>query len=61
MQKIQPEKAIEILREHGMDVTVEQAKLILDFFCKLANIALTQSLENEDSRFIHPRKHGRTG
>jgi hypothetical protein len=61
MQNIQPEKAIEILGKHGVDVTVEQAKLILEFFCKLANIALTQSLENENCGFIHSSEHGRTG
>ena len=44
MDKIQPEKAVEILQEHGMKVTVEQAKIILDFLRKLASIAIDQYL-----------------
>jgi hypothetical protein len=38
------EKAIEILRKHGLKVTTEQARLILEFLRKLADIAVTQYL-----------------
>ena len=45
MEKIQPEKVVEILREKGMEITLEQAKLILAFLRKLAEIAVTQYLK----------------
>ena len=44
MEKIQPEKVVEILRQKGVEVTLEEAKLILDFLRKLADIAVTQYL-----------------
>lgn len=44
MEKLQPEKAVEMLRQSGTDVTIEQAKLILEFLRKLAAIAVTQYL-----------------
>ena len=44
MEKLQPEKAMEMLRQRGMEVTLEQAKLILEFLRKLAEIAVTQYL-----------------
>lgn len=43
--KITPEKAAEILKKSGMDVTLEQAKLILEFLYKLAEISVAQYLE----------------
>ena len=42
--KITPEKAAEILREGGMEVTLEQAKLMLEFLYKLADITVAQYL-----------------
>jgi hypothetical protein len=44
MEKIQPEKVVEILRQKGVEVTLEEAKLILDFLRKLADITVTQYL-----------------
>jgi hypothetical protein len=44
MEKLQPEKAMEMLRQSGIEVTVEQAKLILEFLRKLAAMAVTQYL-----------------
>lgn len=41
-EKITPEKAVAILRKNGMEVTLEQAKLILDFLYKLADITVGQ-------------------
>lgn len=49
MDKMQPEDAVELLRKHGTEVTVEQAALILEFFRILANIAVAQYLRNENS------------
>ena len=43
--KITPEKAAEILKKGGMDVTLEQAKLILQFLYKLADISVAQYLK----------------
>ena len=39
---------MEILRQHGTEVTVGQAKLILEFLRKLAAIAVTQYLNTAD-------------
>ena len=46
---MQPQDAVEILRQHGVEVTVEQAKRILEFLRILANIAVAQYLRNENS------------
>lgn len=45
MEKIQPEKVVEILRQKGVVVTLEQAKIILAFLRKLSDIAVTQYLK----------------
>ena len=39
---IKPERAVQILKEDGLIVTIEQAKTILEFLYKLADIALSQ-------------------
>ena len=44
MEKIQPEKVVEILRQKGTEVTLEEARLILEFLRKLADITVTQYL-----------------
>ncbi len=43
--KITPEKAVEMLKKGGFDVTLEQAKLILEFLYKLADISVAQYLK----------------
>lgn len=43
--RISPEKAIEILKKGGMEVDMEQARLILEFLYKLAAIAMEQTLK----------------
>jgi hypothetical protein len=43
---ITPEKAVEILKKNGMQVTIEQAKQILEFLYKLAKITLSIYAEN---------------
>jgi hypothetical protein len=48
MEKLSPEWAVELLRKHGMEITMEQAAAILEFFRKMANIAVTQYLRDED-------------
>jgi hypothetical protein len=39
---IKPERAVQILKEDGLIVTIEQARTILEFLYKLADIALSQ-------------------
>lgn len=40
--KITPERAVEILKKGGMEVTLDQAKLMLEFLYKLADITVAQ-------------------
>jgi len=42
--RLTPEKALSILRAEGLDVTYDQAKEILDFLRKMANIAVSNHL-----------------
>lgn len=44
---ITPEKAVEILQEHGTIVTIEEAKLILEFMYKFAILAVNQIVKNK--------------
>ena len=44
METIQPEKILEILRHHGTQLTLEQARLVLEFMYKLATIAINTYL-----------------
>ncbi|MEP6950206.1 MAG: hypothetical protein ABI863_13055 [Ginsengibacter sp.] len=41
---IKPERAVQLLKKEGLIVTIEQARLILEFLYKLADIALSQNL-----------------
>lgn len=47
MDKIKPEKAAEMLKQKGIEVTVEQATFILEFLRRLANIIVAQHLEKQ--------------
>lgn len=40
MEGVKPEKIIEILQQHNVHISLEQARLILDFMYKFVNIAL---------------------
>lgn len=42
--KITPEKAVEILKKGGLEVSREQAGLILEFLYKLADITLAKNM-----------------
>lgn len=46
-RKVTPAIAMAILKKNGIEVSVENAKLILDCLYHLANIAVTQSKSNE--------------
>lgn len=39
-ERITPKKAVELLREDGIDVGIEQAALILGFLYEMAEIAV---------------------
>lgn len=41
---VTPEKAVDILKKHGTKITMEEAKLILDFIYKYAYLTLNQLL-----------------
>lgn len=45
--KMSPEQVLKMLKEEGMDVTLEQAKLILEFLRKLAGITVSNYLKTK--------------
>jgi hypothetical protein len=45
MDRLQPEKAAEMLKKRGVEVTVEQAAMILEFLRMLADIVVADYLE----------------
>ena len=57
MQKLQSEKALEVLQQNGMQVTLEQAEIILEFLRNLAGITVTQYLNNESSNIVYQGKY----
>lgn len=61
MERMKPDTAVEILRKHGLQVSREQAVLILEFMYAMAKIAIAQCLRDEDSRHLHSGKYRRTG
>jgi hypothetical protein len=48
VKRISPEKAIELLRDDGVEVTIEQAKVILEFMYQMAEIVVDQYLRNPE-------------
>ena len=44
MESVKIEKVIEILQQHNVHISNEQAKIILEFMVKFANIALTNQI-----------------
>lgn len=59
MEMISPKEAVEILRAHGTRVCEEEAKIIIEFMVKLADISLSQYPDHEDSRPVYSSEHGR--
>lgn len=45
-ERVSPQKAVEVLRREGFEVTESQAKKILEFLEKLANIVVGQCLKD---------------
>lgn len=44
MEKLKPERVVEMLKENGIDVSAEQAAAILKFLRKLADAVISQYL-----------------
>ncbi|MGC4102294.1 hypothetical protein [Ferruginibacter sp.] len=42
MENVNPEKVVEILKQHDMQISMEEAVLILAFMQKLAKIVINQ-------------------
>jgi len=43
-RSVTPEKAVKILQEHGTIVSIEEAKIILDFMYKFGKLAVDQQV-----------------
>ncbi|MFZ6009571.1 MAG: hypothetical protein ACOYXT_04425 [Bacteroidota bacterium] len=50
MEKLKPEKVVEILKAKGVSVTVEQAASILEFLRKMASIVVSQYLKTGNNK-----------
>ncbi len=48
MEPIKPEKALQILTDSGLQVSLEEAGIILEFLNNLANIAISVYLTRDD-------------
>ncbi|WP_423147787.1 hypothetical protein [Rubrolithibacter danxiaensis] len=44
-ERISPKKATEILKKDGLEVTLDEAKIILEFLYQMAEIVVDQYLE----------------
>lgn len=44
-RNITPQKVVEILQKHGTIVTLEEAKIILEFMYKVGKLAVNQIVE----------------
>ena len=47
MEKLIAERAVEILRKRGVDISVEQAAQMLELLRKFINIVVSQHLEGQ--------------
>jgi len=45
MERVNPERVIEILKAYNVHISLDQAKLILDFMFKFVKITLSQNGE----------------
>jgi hypothetical protein len=42
IRRVTPEMAVQILKEHGTKITIEEAKVILDFMYKIGKLSVDQ-------------------
>lgn len=47
MEKLSPEEAVEILRKHGTEVSIQEAEKILEFLRMLAEIQVAQYIRQQ--------------
>lgn len=52
MEKLKPEKVVEMLRNRGVDISEEQAAQMLELLRKFANIAVSQHLESQNQNVL---------
>lgn len=52
MEKLKPEKTVEMLRNKGADISVEQAAQMLELLRKFANIIVFQHLESQKQNVL---------
>lgn len=45
--RLSAEQAVKLLKEENVDVTLEQAKIIVEFLRKLANLTVSNYLKNK--------------
>ncbi|MFW0738477.1 hypothetical protein [Flavobacterium sp. T12S277] len=50
IDRITPQKAMELLRKDGIDVDAEQAKSVLDFLYEMAEIVVDTYLDKQKKR-----------
>lgn len=50
IDRITPHKAMELLRKDGINVEVDQAKIILDFLYEMAEIVVDTYLDEQKNR-----------
>jgi protein-tyrosine-phosphatase len=57
IDRITPQRAMELLRKDGIDVDREQAKIILEFLYEMAEIVVDTYLEEQKKRrFTSPQQ-----
>jgi len=49
---VTPDAAVKILKKHGMDISREEAELVLEYLYYLAQLTLRQQVNYENSRSI---------
>jgi hypothetical protein len=63
-EKLTAEQAVKMLKKENVEITLDQAGLILEFLRKLANLTISNYLnqkDEKDSRPICESEYGRTG
>jgi lipopolysaccharide assembly outer membrane protein LptD (OstA) len=48
---------VRIYEKHGMQISTDEAKNVLEFMDKMIKLVKKQLLENENCRFIHTSEH----
>ena len=54
--RITPQKAMELLKKNGIDVDVEQAKIVLDFLYEIAEIVVDTYFDQQKKVYLPTHK-----